>query len=122
MRWSDVRRLIEEVDVTQFVIHCCTEKWEDVMWVIERGGMLSFTGIATYSKSDDIRRTIKECPMDRLMIETDAPYLAPVPYRGKRNEPAFVVEVAKLIAAIKELSVDDVGRITTENAVRFFSL
>ena len=103
-------------------MHCCTEKWADVQRFIERGYMLSFTGIATYPKSDDIRNTIKECPLDQLMIETDAPFLAPVPYRGKRNEPAYVVEVAKCVAAIKKISVDEVDRATTGNAVRFFGL
>ena len=84
--------------------------------------MLSFTGIATYPKSDEIKNTIKQCPLDQLMIETDAPFLAPVPHRGKRNEPAFVVEVAKCVAEIKGVSLEEIDRMTTENAVRFFDL
>lgn len=119
---EDVWAIIDEIKPEKMVMHCCTEKWADVQRFIERGYMLSFTGIATYPKSDDIRNTIKECPLDQLMIETDAPFLAPVPYRGKRNEPAYVVEVAKCVAAIKKISVDEVDRATTGNAVRFFGL
>jgi len=84
------RTIVQEVEPLQLVLHCCTEKWEDVAWLSELGHLLSFTGIATYSNAAAIRHTIEHCPLSQLMIETDAPYLAPVPYRGKRNEPAFV--------------------------------
>jgi TatD DNase family protein len=86
------------------------------------GHLLSFTGIATYKNGQVIRDCIKACPLEKMMIETDAPFLAPVPHRGKRNEPAFVVEVAKLVAELKGVSIDEVDRVTTENAVEFFSL
>jgi len=119
---QDVREIIESVDPPMIVIHCCTEKWEDVSWVVERGWLLSFTGIATYPKSDEIRKTILQCPLEQMMIETDAPYLAPVPYRGKRNEPAFVVEVAKCIAEVKGIFLEDVEKVTTENAERFYGI
>lgn len=119
---EDVWNIIDELKPKTMVVHCCTETWEDVERFVQRGYMLSFTGIATYPKSDDIRNTIKHCPLDQLMIETDAPFLAPVPYRGKRNEPAFVVEVAKCIAEIKGLSLQEVDEATTKNAVEFFDL
>ena len=119
---DDVRSLIEKTDVTDFVIHCCTEEWSDILWVIDRGGMLSFTGIATYPKSEDIRDTIRQCPLERLMVETDAPYLAPVPHRGRRNEPMYVVEVAKTVAEVKGVSLAEVDQVTTKNAVEFFGL
>jgi TatD DNase family protein len=119
---TDVRAIIEESGIKTFVIHCCTEKWEDVSWVIDRGGSLSFTGIATYKNAEHIREVIRQCPLERLMIETDAPYLAPVPYRGKRNEPAFVVEVAKLVGEVKGLELEEIAAATTENAREFFGI
>ena len=119
---EDVWTIVNHVKPEKLVLHCCSERWEDVERFVKAGYFLSFTGIVTYPKSDVIRDTVKHCPMDQLMIETDAPFLAPVPHRGKRCEPAFVVEVAKMIAEIKGLSFDEVDRITTENAVRFFGL
>lgn len=119
---ADIRTIVEEVEPLQLVIHCCTEKWDDISWAVELGHFLSFTGIATYPASHDIRETIKNCPLKQIMIETDAPYLAPVPHRGKRNEPAFVAEVLKCIAEIKGISVEEVDRATTQNTVEFFGL
>lgn len=119
---EDVWTIAQHVSPPMLVIHCCTERWEDVSRFVERGWFLSFTGIATYPKSDAIRRTIEKCPLDQLMIETDSPYLAPVPHRGKRNEPAFVVEVAKCIAHSKGVSTQEIDRVTTESAMRFFGL
>ena len=98
---DDLKEIIGEVDPPMLVLHCCTEKWENVSSLVERGYFLSFTGIATYAKSEMIRETIRQCPLEQMMMETDAPYLAPEPHRGKRNEPAFVVEIAKLIAELK---------------------
>lgn len=119
---EDVWAIVDEIKPSSLVIHCCTEKWEDVERFVKRGYFLSFTGIATYPKSDVIRDTIRHCPLDQLMIETDAPFLAPVPHRGKRNEPAFVVEVAKCVAEIKGVPTEEIDRATTENAQRFFGL
>lgn len=119
---EDVWNIVDEIKPLKLVLHCCTEKFEDVERFIERGYLLSFTGIATYPNADTVRATIRRCPMDQLMIETDAPYLAPIPYRGKRNEPAFVVEVAKCVAEIKGMSLDDVDAIATKNTERFFAL
>ena len=119
---DDLLAIIRELSPAKMVLHCCTEKWDDVAALIEKGYLLSFTGIATYPKSKEIRETIKRCPLAQMMVETDAPYLAPESKRGKRNEPAFVVEVAKLIAEIKGISYEEVDRVTTENAVQFFSL
>jgi TatD DNase family protein len=119
---EDTWTSIQSVQPEKLVLHCCTEKFDDVQRFIDAGYYLSFTGIATYKTSDDIRETICRCPLSNIMIETDAPYLAPVPFRGKRNEPAFIVEIARCIADIKEISVDDVERVTDENACRFFGI
>ncbi len=119
---EDVWTIVDEIKPEKIVIHCCTEKWEDVKRFVERGYFLSFTGIATYPKSDEIRRTINECPLEQLMIETDAPFLAPIPHRGKRNEPAYVIEVAKCVAEVKGMSLEEIDAVTTKNAVKFFGL
>jgi len=119
---EDVKRIMHSVKHNKMVVHCCTEKWKDVQDLVESGVLLGFTGIATYPQAEAILDVIKNCPLEQMMIETDAPYLAPVPHRGKRNEPAFVVEVAKIIADIKEVSIDEVDRVTTQNTVEFYNL
>ena len=88
---------------------------------IELGHYFSFSGMVTF-RSWDQAELVRRIPRDRILIETDAPYLAPVPYRGKRNEPAYVVEVARRLARVLELPVEDVARITTENAERVFGV
>ena len=119
---SDLLTIINGAKPGKLVLHCCTDTFEDVKPLLNAGYFLSFTGIATYPNVGDIRNTIKQCPLDQMMIETDAPYLAPVPHRGKRNEPAFVKEVAKLIAEIKELSLEEIDAQTTKNTIEFFGL
>jgi TatD DNase family protein len=119
---EDIWTIVHHVKPPRIVIHCCTEKWDDVRRFIDAGHSLSCTGIATYPKSESIRHTIKECPIDQLMIETDAPFLAPVPHRGKRCEPAFVADVLRLVAELKNISIEEADRITTKNTVEFFGL
>jgi TatD DNase family protein len=84
--------------------------------------MISFAGNVTYKKAENLREAAREIPLDRLLIETDCPYLAPVPHRGKRNEPAFVIEVARTLAALRSLSVEELGEIVVRNFERFFML
>jgi len=119
---ADYLEIIRDLEPPSLVLHCNTEKWEDCRELIDRGYLFGFTGIATYPKSDEIRNTIKHCPLEQMMIETDAPYLAPEGLRGKRCEPAFVIEVAKLIAEIKGISLEEVDLLTTENTVKFYGL
>ena len=119
---DDIWSILERVKPPKAVLHCCTEPFGAVARFLDAGYALSFTGIATYPKSQEIRETIRQCPLSQLMIETDAPYLAPLPHRGKRNEPAYVIEVAKCVAQMKGLSLQEVEKVTTENAVRFFGL
>lgn len=119
---DDVWAIVNRVRPAKLVLHCCSERWEDVEKFVESGYFLSFTGIVTYPKAGVVSETVKHCPLTQLMVETDAPFLAPEPHRGKRNEPAFVIEVAKAVAAIKGLSIEEVDAKTTENAVEFFSL
>lgn len=119
---EDVWTIVQHVKPEKLVIHCCTEKWNDVKRFVDAGYLLSFTGIVTYPKSADIRDTVKQCPLESLMVETDAPYLSPVPHRGKRCEPAFVIETAKAVADIKGVPLTEVDRVTTRTAVEFFGL
>lgn len=119
---ADVCDIIALVQPQSLVIHCCTERWEDVAPLVQRGYMLGFTGIATYPRNEDIRACIRACPLNQILLETDAPYLAPHARRGQRNEPAFVLDVAELIAELKEISLAEVDAQTTRNTVEFYRL
>jgi TatD DNase family protein len=102
------------------VFHCFSGSMDLARRALELGFMISFSGIVTFKKADELRAVAKEVPLDRLLIETDCPYLSPIPYRGKRNEPAYVVEVARCLAVIHNLEIEEFARITTENFQRFF--
>jgi len=104
------------------VFHCFSGSRELAQRAIEIGFMISFSGIVTFKKADELRAVAKEVPLDRLLIETDCPYLTPIPYRGKRNEPAYVVEVARCLATLHDVNIEEMARITTENFNRFFGL
>ncbi|MBN9040190.1 MAG: LuxR family transcriptional regulator [Rhizobiales bacterium 62-47] len=103
------------------VLHCYTGGRELAMKAIGLGLSISFTGILTFKKSQALRDLAAELPADRIMVETDAPYLAPGKFRGKRNEPSYVVETAKVLAETRGVSVDEIARQTTENFFRLFS-
>jgi len=104
------------------VFHCFSGSLELAQHAIEIGFMISFSGIVTFKKADELRAIAKQVPLDRLLIETDCPYLTPIPYRGKRNEPAYVVEVARCLATLHGIDIEDMARITSENFNRFFGL
>ena len=104
------------------VFHCFSGSMNLAQRAIEIGFMISFSGIVTFKKADELRAVAKQVPLDRLLIETDCPYLTPIPYRGKRNEPAYVVEVARCLATLHDVNIKDMARITTENFNRFFGL
>lgn len=102
------------------IFHCFSGSMDLARSAIELGFMISFSGIITFKKADELRAVAKEVPLDRLLIETDCPYLSPIPYRGKRNEPAYVVEVARCLAGIHGVDIEEMARITTENFNTFF--
>ena len=104
------------------ILHCFTGTREDAYAFLDRGFYISFAGNVTFKKSDDLREVAREVPLDRILIETDSPYLAPVPYRGKRNEPAYVREVARVVGEVRGLSAEEIGAKTTENFFRLFRL
>jgi len=103
------------------VLHCFTGGRDLALTAVELGHYVSFTGILTFKNSDALREIAAELPADRIMVETDAPYLAPLSYRGKRNEPAYVGETAKVLADTRGASADEIARQTTENFFRLFS-
>ena len=104
------------------ILHCFTGNWPQAKLALEMGFMISFAGNVTFPKARQIRDTALEVPLERMLIETDSPYLAPVPYRGQRNEPAFVKETAKKLGELRGLSAEEVGRQTTRNFYKFFKL
>jgi TatD DNase family protein len=104
------------------VLHCFTGTVAEAKSCLDRGWLVSFSGIITFKKSDALREVAKFVPLDRMLIETDAPYLAPQSKRGKLNEPGYLPETASCIAAIKGIDVEEVARATRENAIDFFRL
>ncbi len=102
------------------VIHCFTETWEMAQSAMELNFYLSFSGIITFRNASALRDIVKKVPLERILVETDAPWLTPMPYRGKQNEPQFVVEVAKAVADIKGISFDEVAEVTSNNFEKLF--
>lgn len=103
------------------LLHCFTSRAELAHAVVAMGGYVSFSGILTYKTAEDLRATAASLPIDRLIVETDSPYLAPVPYRGKSNEPAFVVKTLETLASVKGVSAAEMARITNDNFFRLFA-
>ena len=104
------------------VFHCYSGGVEDAKTLVIMGWMVSFTGVVTFKNARRALEVIEWLPMDRIMIETDAPYMAPEPYRGRRNDSRYVFRMAEAIAQVKGLTAEEVGRITTENGKRFFNI
>ena len=123
--WDDLFRLLREHWTSNGlggVLHCFTGTVEHARKALDIGFILSFAGNITYPKAQNIRDAAAMAPLDRMFVETDCPYLAPVPHRGKRNEPAFVVETARQIAQLRGLSPEEIGEQTSRNFVAFFRL
>lgn len=104
------------------VFHCFSENWQFAQVILEMGFYLSFTGIITFTKNQETFEVIKNTPLEKILIETDSPYLTPESHRGERNEPAYVVEVAKKIAELKKIPVEEVENQTTKNAEELFKI
>ena len=109
----------EGADAVGGVMHCFTENWEVARRALDLGFYISFSGIVTFKNAAIVKDVAQKCPLDRILVETDSPYLAPMPYRGKQNQPAYVRHVAEEIARLREISLEDVTAATTEN---FFTL
>jgi TatD DNase family protein len=104
------------------VIHCFTGNYEAARAYLDLGFYISFTGIITFKNAEPLRDVVRQVPLERMFVETDSPYLTPVPHRGKRNEPAFVRLVAETVAKIKGVSLEEVAQITTRNVGNLFEI
>jgi len=121
---ADIGRILEEETgkgAFPAVLHCFTAGRALALRAIDLGLYISFTGILTFKKSDDLRAIAAELPANRILVETDAPYLAPGKFRGKRNEPSYVTETARVLAATRGVTFDEIARQTTENFFRLFN-
>ncbi len=123
--WDDCLSLISEhwsPSGLGGILHCFTGSVEHARRTLDLGFMISFAGNITFPKAQPIRDAAQMVPLDRMLIETDSPYLAPIPHRGQRNEPAFVTEVARQIGELRNSSAEEIGSQTTENFHKFFGL
>jgi TatD DNase family protein len=122
--WDDTFAILEELNADQVggVFHCFTGGPEHLPRIKQLDFYISFSGIVTFAKSQDIQAAAKLAPSDRILVETDCPYLTPHPHRGKRNEPAYVWLVAEKLAELRQTTKDEVARLTSENARRLFGL
>jgi TatD DNase family protein len=112
----------QEDKVIRGVMHCWSGTREETQWFLDLGFYISFSGIVTFKKAETVHNSAKIVPLDRLLVETDCPFLAPAPYRGKRNEPAYVRHVAEYLAQLRGISLEDLAEATTHNACQLFSL
>jgi TatD DNase family protein len=123
--WADCLKLLEEVwrpAGLGGILHCFTSTLEDAQRGLEMGFLISFAGNSTYPKTQNLRDVAKALPLENILIETDSPYLAPQAYRGKRNEPAYVAEVAHTLASVRDLPAEEFAARTAGNFRRFFHL
>ena len=119
---ADTLRLMQEEGAEKAggVMHCFTESWEVAQAAMELGFYISFSGIVTFKSAKDLQETCKQVPLERMLIETDSPYLAPMPHRGKTNEPAWVSHVAEFVANLKGVTVEELAKVTTHNFKTLF--
>jgi TatD DNase family protein len=117
---ADCAAILAAERVGHGVIHCFTGSVDDARSYLDLGFHLSVSGVVTYKKTEALAEAVRFAPLERLMVETDSPYLAPVPYRGRKNEPAYVVETARRVAALKGLSLEALAKATSANAARLF--
>lgn len=118
--YGDLLPILREANAERVVLHCFTGTWDEAKAGLDLGYYLGFGGIVTFKKSDDLREVARRTPLDRILLETDSPYLAPQKWRGKRNEPAYITEVARVVADLHGLSPTEIAQITTANADRLF--
>jgi TatD DNase family protein len=121
--WDDTLQMLSDLWAPSRlpgILHCFTGEWKHAQAALELGFYVSFAGNVSFPKAENIRNTAKQVPLDRMLIETDSPYLAPVPHRGKRNEPAFVVNTAEAIAHLRGVTKEEVGKQTADNFYRLF--
>ena len=123
--WTDCLEMLEQFWCPTGIggiLHCFSSTLEDAKRGLDMGFLISFAGNSTYPKAQNLRDVAKALPLEKILIETDSPYLAPQAYRGKRNEPAYVAEVARMLASVRDLSADEIAAATSENFRRLFRL
>jgi TatD DNase family protein len=121
--WEDTFAVLDSATLPErFIIHCFSGGPDEARACLERGAYLSFSGIVTFKNASDVREAVRLCPLGRILVETDAPYLAPVPHRGKPNQPAWVAVVGEAVAAVRGVTPDEVAAATWRNAVEVFGL
>jgi TatD DNase family protein len=120
---EDVLKVLREENTRDMsaVIHCFTGDYQTARQYIDEGFYISFSGVITFKNAEDIREAVRKIPSEMMVVETDSPYLAPIPFRGKRNEPAYVTYVARKIAELRGISFEEVEEQTTTNAKNLFS-
>lgn len=120
---EDTIRIMREENAADVggVMHCFTEDWEMAKKALDLGFYISFSGIVTFKNAKEVHEVAKNVPLDRMLIETDCPYLAPVPYRGKANQPAYVHYIAEQIAQLRGVEVEEIAKHTTENFYNLFT-
>lgn len=120
---DDTLRLMQEENANSIsgVMHCFTEDWESAKRALDLNFYISFSGIVTFNNAANIQEVAKRLPLDRMLVETDAPYLAPNPYRGKPNEPSFVRHTAEFIAQLRNTSLDEIAKASTQNFFKLFT-
>ena len=119
---KDILKILKQEKINKAVVHCFSGDEDFLDSCLEEGFFISFTCNITYKNAYHLRDLVKKTPLERIMLETDAPFLPPQEFRGKRNEPAYLKFLAKVIAELKGIEIEELGRITTENAKEFFNL
>ena len=119
---EDTLRILKEekADEVGGVMHCFVEDWETAQRALDLNFVISFSGIVTFNSAKELQEVAKKVPQEKMLVETDSPYLAPVPFRGKSNQPAYVVNVAEKIAELRGLTIEEVAKITTKNYFNLF--
>lgn len=120
--WNFALDILKKKLPIKFLSHCFTSDKRIAQKILDLGGFISIPGVVTFPKAEELREAVRYIPIDRILIETDCPYLSPLPMRGKRNEPAFLIYTAKKIAEIKNIKPEEFAYHATENSIAFFSL
>jgi TatD DNase family protein len=120
--WEEALKILKNYSDLKLLFHCYTSDKFIASKILDLGGFISVPGVVTFEKAEILKEAVKFIPKDRLMLETDSPFLAPHPFRGKRNEPAFLIYIAQKVAEIKNMDLEEISEKTTENAIKFFNL
>lgn len=120
--WNEALGIIKEYKDLKLLFHCYTSDKATAFKILDLGGIISIPGVITFEKAENLREAVKFIPIERIVLETDSPFLAPHPVRGKRNEPAFLKYIAQKVAELKNMDLEEVAEITTNNAIKYFGL